>query len=162
LDSSGHYLYITGKPGSLYVQTQLEAPLKPGDRVDVVGFPGGVDQHRALEDAEIRINGRGPAPRAITISAAQALGGEYDSTLVKIQGRLSQVAATPDEKLLVLRQSSTVFTAMSNAPFPESKLTSLGEGSLPQVTGACVVNTELTGATKSFKIRFGGPDDIWC
>jgi PAS domain S-box-containing protein len=160
LDSVGRYLYVTGTSGSVYVQTPMSTPLEPGDRVDVVGFPGVIDQHPALEDAEVRRRGLGPAPRPVSITAAQALGGEYDSTPVNIQGWLSQVAATPDEKLLVLRQGSTVFTAVSSAPFPESTLTSLSEGSLLQVTGVCVVDTDITGAQTSFKIRFGGPEDI--
>jgi signal transduction histidine kinase/DNA-binding response OmpR family regulator len=160
LSSPSRYLYVTGRTGSLYVQTARQNPLKPGDRVDVVGFSGIVDQHPALEDSIVRRAGHGPAPRPVSITATQALGGEYDSTLVKIEGVLSQVAVTPHEKLLVLRQGSTVFTAVSNAPSGESRLTSLGEGSLVQVTGVCVVDTDITGRTTSFKIRFGNSADI--
>ncbi|MGH9453726.1 MAG: ATP-binding protein, partial [Terriglobia bacterium] len=160
LDLPGAYLYIVDKTGSLYVQTRQQTPLQPGDRVDVVGFPGVVDQHPALEDAVLRVVRKGPFPVAPQITAVQALQGEYDSTLVKIQGSLAQTALTPGQALLVLRQGSAMFTAASRASFPLSELAALREGTLLQVTGVCVVDTDVTGQTTAFKIRFDTPQDI--
>jgi signal transduction histidine kinase/DNA-binding response OmpR family regulator len=158
--SEGNYLYIASSTGSLYVQLLHPGSFKPGDRVDVVGFAGIVDEHPALEDAVVRLRRAGPAPQAALITANQALSGEFDSSLVKIKGWLAQTAATPHEKTLVLKQNSTVFTAVSEDPFPASALSSLGAGSLVQVTGICVVDWDSTGATTSFKIRFSGPEDV--
>ncbi|MGH9403189.1 MAG: response regulator [Terriglobia bacterium] len=158
--SSGHSLYLTDNTGSVYVETDQPGRLGRGDRVDVAGFPGIVDQHPALEDAIFRTAGRGPAPVATPVSAAEALSGKYDSALVSIRGRLGQMALVPKSNLLVLLQGSTVFTAASEAPLAGPKLARLGVGSLVQVTGICVVNTDLTGLSTSFKIRFDGLDDI--
>ncbi|HTV56942.1 MAG TPA: histidine kinase dimerization/phospho-acceptor domain-containing protein, partial [Terriglobia bacterium] len=160
INSQGNYLYIVDPTGSLYVHLLDPASFKAGDRVDVVGFPGILDKHPALEDALPRLTGAGPAPRATLITADQALSGEFDSSLVKIKGWLAQTAVTPLEKILVLKRNSTVFTAVSEDPFPASRLSSLGPGSLVQITGICVVDWDSTGGTTSFKIRFSGPEDV--
>lgn len=160
LDVPGAYLYISDKSGSLYVQTRQQTPLQPGDRVDAVGFPGVVDRHPALEDAVFRVVGKGPVPVAPQVTAAQALQGEYDSALVKIQGTLTQAALTPGQSLLVLRQGSAMFTAASQAKFPLSELAGLREGTLLQMTGICVVDTDVTGLSTGFKIRFDTPREI--
>jgi signal transduction histidine kinase/DNA-binding response OmpR family regulator len=160
LASRGHYLYVTDRTGSIYVQSKLRAPLSPGDRVDVVGFAALVDNHLALENAAVRLRSHGPLPPAISLTAAQVLAARYDSALVRTEGVLSQVAVTPAEKLLVLRQGSRVFTAFSNARFPEGRLASLKEGSLVQVTGICILSRDSTGQSTSFRILFGTPRDI--
>ena len=167
LDLPGTGLYIAGKAGSLYVQTRQPSRLEPGDRVDVVGFSGIVDRHPALEDAVFQVLGRGPVPVPARVTAAQALQGGYDSSLVEIQGRLVQTALTPDEALLVLRQGSMVFMAVSKSKLSLAKLASLREGSLLQVTGVCVVDFDTTGQTSSptapttsFKIRFDTSGEV--
>ncbi len=160
LDLPGADLYIAGKTGSLYIRTRQPSHLAPGDRVDVVGFPGIVDRHPALEEAVFRVAGRGPTPSPAPITAAQALQGDYDSSLVQIQAHLAQTALTPDEALLVLRQGSTMFTAVSKTKFPISNLASLREGSLLRVTGVCVDDTDFTGQITDFKIRFDTSREI--
>ncbi|MGH9395793.1 MAG: ATP-binding protein [Terriglobia bacterium] len=160
LFSPDHYLYIRDATGGLYVQTSQKTPLQAGERVDVAGFPGIVDQHPALEDSIYRRAGSGPLPVAKEITVEEALGGAYDSALVRIKGRLAQVARTPAGELLVLRQGSNVFTAVSRDPSSRSALSPAGEGSLVQVTGICVVDTDITGQTISFKLRFGGSRSV--
>jgi PAS domain S-box-containing protein len=156
----GAYLYVAGKTGSLYVQSQQQTPVQPGDRVDIVGFPGVSDRHPALEDAVFRVLGKGAASTAVPVTAAQALEGNYDSALVKIQGTLAQSALTPGNSVLVLRQGSTMFTATSKANFPISELSGLREGTILQVTGICAVEADVTGQPTGFSIRFGTPKEI--
>jgi PAS domain S-box-containing protein len=162
LDSVDHFLYIADSTGSIYVQTDQQNPLRPGDLVDVVGFPGVVENHPALQDASVRVRARepGPMPQSPLILAAQALAGTYDSTLVRIEGRLMHTARTPEEEVLVLQQGATVFTAVSRNLLSSPSLPSLRDGSLVEVTGVCVIDTDLTGQTTSFKIRFGGIRNI--
>ncbi|MGH9435423.1 MAG: hypothetical protein ACRD06_05435, partial [Terriglobia bacterium] len=160
LFSPDHYLYIQDSTGVLYVQTSQRTRLRPGDRVDVVGFSGVVDQHPALEDSIYRRMGSGPVPTPTNITAAVALQGEHDSALVRITGRLTQVAHTPDGELLVLRQGSNVFTAVSRDSSARTALSRMGVGGEIQITGICVVDFDFTGQTTSFKIRFGGPRDV--
>jgi signal transduction histidine kinase len=159
LDLPDGSVYITDATGSFYVRRKQLMPLKLGDRADVLGFLGVVDRHPVLEDSVFHVLGSGPAPVPAKITAAQALNGEFDSALVKIEGRLTQSAVTPDERFLVLRQGSTVFEAISKADLSPA-LASLREGTFLEVTGVCVVDTDINGTPTAFRILFGTPQDI--
>jgi signal transduction histidine kinase/DNA-binding response OmpR family regulator len=152
--------YIADSTGSVYVQSSQQTLLQPGNRVDALGFPGIVDQHPALEDAVFRIVGREGAPVPIQIAASAALQGQFDSLLVRIDARLTQIAVTPKEALLVLRQGSAVFTAVSKSPASIAGLKSLREGALLNVAGICILDRDAAGQTTSFKILFDTPRDI--
>ncbi len=153
-------VYVTDSTGGLYIRRKQQTPLKRGDRVDVFGFLGVVDRHPVLEDSVFQVLRPGPLPTAAEVTAGRALQGEFDSALVKIQGRLLHNALTPDEKVLVLRQGSTVFRALSRTDLPAPALASLREGTLLEVTGVCVVDTDVNGTPTVFKIRFGGAQDV--
>jgi signal transduction histidine kinase/DNA-binding response OmpR family regulator len=160
LASRGSFFYMRDSTGSVYVQTRRRLTLRPGDRVDVVGFPGVIDRHPAVEEAVVEDRGHGPAPVPTPVTAAQALTGQFDSTLVNITGRVAQVAVTPAEQLVVLRQGSTLFTTIASGGATAPKLSSLREGALVQVTGICVVDTDISGQATGFSIRIGSPGDI--
>ena len=110
---------------NLWVQTSQPVAANTGDRVDVVGFPGIVDQHPNLADSVVRVTGRGVAPAPIKITAAMALVGSHDSSLVTIEGRLAQSAVTPAETMLTLRQGMNVFTAESKVRLSKAELEGL-------------------------------------
>jgi len=160
LEAPDGSVYVTDSTGGLYIRRQQQMPLKRGDRVEVFGFLGVVDRHPVLEDSVFQVVGPGPVPVAARVTAEQALHGEFDSGLVKIKGRLLHSALTPDEKVLVLRQGSTVFRATSKTDSPAPALASLREGTLLEVTGVCVVDTDVNGTPTAFKIRFGTAGDL--
>jgi len=152
--------YLADPTGGFSIQSKQQAPLKPGDRVEVLGFLGVVDRHPALEDSIFQVTSAGRAPEPVTISAAQALQGQFDSKLVKMQGLLGQIARTPNETVLILRQGTIMFTAVSKTMVPSAELDSLREGAIVQVTGVCIVDSDSSGAPKSFMIRFHAPDGV--
>ena len=152
--------YMTDASGSAYVQSTQQTALRRGDRVEALGFPGIVDQHPALVDSVFRIIGSGGAPVPAQATAASVLQGQFDSTLVQIEGRLAQVAVTPDEALLILRQGPAVFTAVSKSPASIAGLRSVREGSLVRVTGICVLERDAASNTASFKLHFNTVEDI--
>ncbi len=63
--------YIDDRTGSAYVQSSQQTPLKRGTRVEVLGFPGIVNQHPVLDDSGFRIVGSelGPEPVKTTANA---------------------------------------------------------------------------------------------
>jgi PAS domain S-box-containing protein len=152
--------YLADPTGGFSIQSKQPTPLNPGDRVDLLGFLGVVDRHPLLEDSIFQVTSTGRAPDPVTISAEQALQGEFDSELVKMQGLLGQIALTPNETVLVLRQGTIMFTAVSRTTVPSAELKSLREGAIVQVTGVCVVDSDWSGAPKSFMIRFHAPDGV--
>ncbi len=152
--------YIADKTGSTYIRGNQGPRLASGTRIEALGFPGIVDQHPSLEDAVFRVVSAGALPQSETITPEAALKGNFDSSLVRIKGTLMQIALTPQEALLVLRQGPTVFTAVSKSPASIRRLTSLREGSLLDVMGVCVLNRDADGQTTSFKLLFDSSKDV--
>ncbi len=154
-------LYISDQTGSTYIRGNRQTRLVSGTRIEALGFPGIVDQHPSLEDAVFRTVSTGPRPQPEAVTPQDALKGNYDSTLVEIKGTLMQIALTPQETLLVLRQGSTVFTAVSKSlASARQQLSSLREGSVVSVTGICVLNRDADGQTTSFKLLFDSPAEV--
>ncbi len=156
----GGSFYLAGPTGSTYVQSTQAAQIHRGSHVDVLAFPGVIDHHPALEDAVYRMLGAAPEPVPVKIDAAAPMRGQFDSTLVRIEARLTQIAVTDKEILLVLRQGPTVFTAISRSRVSINHLGWLREGSLLAVTGICVLDRGAVGQDISFGLHFGGPQDI--
>ncbi|HLH01843.1 MAG TPA: response regulator [Bryobacteraceae bacterium] len=152
--------YLTDRTGSAYVQSSQQPPPAAGTRVDVLGFPGVINQHPALQASIYRVTGESSLSVPPQIDAATAVQGRFDSARIRMEGRLAQIAVTPKEVLFVLRQGSSVFTAVSYFQWPASSLRSLREGSLVRLTGICVTEREAAGQSSSFKLRFGGPADV--
>ena len=152
--------FVQDPTGSIYVDGGATTQLKPGNVVDIAGFPGVVDNRPALEEPSIRIAGSVPPQTPPLISHADALSGTYDSALVSIEGQVEGVAQLPDETDLVLRDAQGMFTAISKGKAQRSGLGTLRSGSRIRLTGICLVDSDALGNPVSFKMRFRSSQDI--
>jgi signal transduction histidine kinase len=152
--------YMADASGSTYVQTHQRATLRRGTRVEVLGFPGVVDQHPLLQDAAFRILAVGHAPEPVPTTASAIMKGQFDSTLISIEGQVSQILTTPNGEFLVLRQGSTVFTAVSKSAASMRNSSALREGSRVRVSGICVLTRDVASLPTSFGLQFEGLSDI--
>jgi PAS domain S-box-containing protein len=155
----GNIVFISDNTGSLYVETRQTAPLRAGDLVDAVGFPGVADSRPALEEATFRKTGSTPAPRPVRVTPEEALRGTYDAALVSLDGRLQAISLLPDETILILRQDQTLYTAFSKGA-PPPALRSLREGSEIRITGICLVAMDAIGKPVSFKVQLRSMEDV--
>jgi PAS domain S-box-containing protein len=155
----GQVIYVADESGSLYVETAQEAPLAPGDRVEVVGFRGVVDSRPALEEAMWRRIGKGPPPLPLILTAPGALEGEHDSALVTMEGRVTAASALPDQQAFIISQGNTVFGAVWKGS-PGHRLVAPPEGAWVRLTGICLVETDALGAPVSFDIQLRSPEDF--
>jgi diguanylate cyclase (GGDEF)-like protein len=156
----GNDLYIADPTGSVYVATSQTSQLRPGDRIEVVGFVGVQDYRPVVQDAIYRVDGSGPPPAAASIEANQALSDKYDSKLVTVKGWLRSLSVVPDGKLLTLDYGGLAFSAMLRAQQAEPGF-SFQPGSLLQITGICLLGErDAAGAAQSFKIRLRSSQDV--
>jgi hypothetical protein len=133
-------------------------PLKPGDQVDVAGFPSIVDERAALVDATFHRTAGGTPPAPLPLTAIQALDGKHDSALVETEGELGAISPVGNDKVLVLHQEGTTFTARVRAADPA--VTSLREGSRVRLTGICLVQYDLLGNPLALNLRLRSGRDI--
>lgn len=146
---------------------------QPGEKVDVVGFPGRRGWSVVLEDAVWRKLGPARLPPAPVVTAEQALAGKFNGRLVRVEALVLSVSRLAEGPTLVLQSGDHVFLARpadhgtSPAPFE-----SLREGSWVRATGVCV-NNRMPGDTSaapddaragarpvSFHLLLGTPDAV--
>jgi two-component system, sensor histidine kinase and response regulator len=172
---SGHRIHVSGvvsfqQPGSLLyisdggvglrVETRQATRVRPGDRLDVLGFPHLSGFRPVLEDAIFRVITEGPPPKPTPTTAKQLLEGEYDSALVSIQANLLEKSLFPGNEILMLQDGRLTFSASMAADGGDDKLDSLPAGSRLQVTGVCVAQKDENGSNQSFRILFDGSNDV--
>jgi diguanylate cyclase (GGDEF)-like protein/PAS domain S-box-containing protein len=156
----GSLLYISDGKNGLRVETRQSNGLRPGDIVDVLGFPHLADLRPVLEDATFQRHGVGPPPRPLDLTAKQLLEGDYDSTLVSIEARLLEKSLLPERQTLLLQAGDLMFNAAMEGMPPDSSLASLRKGSRVRVVGICLAQKGRNGQNQSFRLLVDRPADI--
>lgn len=163
----GELLWIRDGERGLRSHSPHAEPLRPGDEVDVLGFPnrGPGDYTPVLEDAVFTRRGTRPPPVPIPVaSVAGAL--KHDADLVQLEARLAEMRPAPEGWALTLHWNDSPVQAFVRvpadaAPPPEWRL-----GSIVRVAGICsVVTTEagpLSGIwePRSFQLLLRSPEDV--
>lgn len=160
LQRPGGALFVQDQTGGLYVEIDEPASTAPGDLVDALGFPTPGQYSPILEDAVVRRVGVGAAPVPVSVSAEQALTGNFDAQVVRIEGRLLDRTHVAGEQILALQEASTMFTATVSALRYDNMLASLPAGSRLQLTGVCVAQGDQHGVSPSFRIYLRSSQDI--
>ncbi|MGA2983027.1 MAG: ATP-binding protein [Terriglobia bacterium] len=156
----GSLLYIADGPIGLRVETRQSTALRPGDRVDVLGFTDVSGLKPLMEDATFRLIDRGPEPAPVPVTAKQLLESDFDSERVSIEADLLEESHLPGAQTLVLQNGGLIFNANKAAAALDRKLCSLRAGSRLRVTGICLEDKDENGRNQSFRILFDGSDDI--
>ena len=157
LHRPGRVLYLRDAGGPLRVETRDEMALAPGDEVDVVGFPGVGDYRPVLQDASYRRGPRLETPAPVAVAADQAMSGDLDGELVRIEGRLVERFTPEGETRLLLQSPLHLF----EAALPEvSAFESLRRGSRVSVTGIATVKADAARVPQSFQILMRDPADL--
>jgi signal transduction histidine kinase/DNA-binding response OmpR family regulator len=160
----GQSVFITdGVQGASVLGTKMTS-LRPGDVVDAVGFPVLGDNAETIQDAIFRRLGTATLPPPRFISPKDALTGNYEGDLVRIDGRLIEQSRTTDQYTFVLNAGGEVFSAILPADVADRALESLRPGSRLQLTGVCTIpETQATRhfrVPKSFQILLRSPADL--
>jgi signal transduction histidine kinase/CheY-like chemotaxis protein len=159
----GKAFFLTdGVQGARVLSRQM-ASLEPGDLVDVVGFPALGDYTPTLHEAIFRKLGSGPPPAPRRIMAADALSGDLDGDLVRIDARLIKQKGTADQYTFLLDSGGAVFSAILQSDVADRRL-DLRDGSLLQLTGICAI-TETQASQHyrvptAFQVLLRSPRDV--
>jgi signal transduction histidine kinase/ActR/RegA family two-component response regulator len=160
----GKSVFLTDGSQSVEVLTETAQIFQPGDVLDVVAFraPGTVSYN--LDDAEIKRLSQGAPPAPRPISANQALTGEFDQSLVQVEGRLINSQMSPNQATLMLKSGDRVFMAiLPGVPGP-AFAGRLRDGSKVRLAGIFVMDDANSNRPRrpvqSFRIVMRSPDDL--
>lgn len=163
LNLPGQGLYLQDASGGIRVQTRLGefSDLRPGDFVEVLGFPALGDFSPHLEEPLIRRIGLGalPAPHATT--AEQILvQGTNDASLVRLEAQLLQRVPRSAQPKLVLQEGPIIFTAqLAEGRFPR-QVSAWRPGTLLRLTGLCLIQGSDDHSPQLFRVLLSNPSQL--
>jgi signal transduction histidine kinase len=152
-----HVFYVQDETGALRVETAQDTPLRPGDKLDVAGFPAVTSTKPTLRNALFTVIGPGPEPPAALLRPESALVPERDAELVRVEARVLGIVAGPNERALVLQTGETPFEAVLDIAPKTAALDEPPTGSLISVTG---VYAYQWGPPPSFRLLLRSPHDV--
>jgi len=157
----GRGLFIQDGNDGLYVESKQRTRLEIGDYVEVAGYPR-VSQSLSpiLKHAIFRSLGSRSQVLPRPLTTLQALQGEHDSELVRINGRLLHEAEFHGERVLTLQADSATFDVDLRPQGQAADLPPVEIGSLLEVTGVCSVQGNYEGDPLGFRITLRSPQDI--
>jgi PAS domain S-box-containing protein len=160
----GSALYVQDENYGLFVHTKSTTPLHLGERVEVLGFASPGQYTPALQDATYRKVASGPAPVPAQITRDEALKGDYDCRLIRIEVKLLNHSQDGREQSLALESGGFIFHAYQQTEDGKA-YAQLENGSLLAVTGICLIEPgdwqagEIWRA-KSFRVLLRSPEDV--
>jgi signal transduction histidine kinase len=127
-------IYLQDDTGAAQVQTGEAASFRPGDRVEVVGFPEQDSAVLSLSGAIIRKVGTGEPPKPIQVSVNELVRGSFAGRLVQLEATLLEHRELREVQLLTLQVGAKVFEASLTANEHE-RLPPIPPGSRVAITG---------------------------
>ncbi len=147
LQWQGRLLCIQQGSDGICVQAAQSIVVRPGELVDVIGFPAISHYKPTLEDVSFRISAAPPTVVAArSVSATQALAENHDGELVQIEGELLGQDRATGQLTLILRAGNFLIPAILPRDPGPSESASWKDGSRLQITGICnvQVNSDST------------------
>jgi signal transduction histidine kinase len=126
--------------------------------VEAIGFAVPGEYSPRIEDAEVRSLRQGRAPSALDTTPGQALRGQFDGELVRLEARLLDSVRGPEQTQLSLQAGPYLFTGQLRGATGD--LASLRAGALLRLTGISVVSARDQHVPQAFRILLRTPDDI--
>jgi PAS domain S-box-containing protein len=160
LQRGSHSLFILDGQDGIRIVTVQKPPLQPGDFVEAVGFPAAGAYTPVLEDSIVRKLGSKEPPKAVPVTARQAVEGSFDAHLVRIEGRLIENKPEDQDSTLVVEQGDLIFHAHLEGREAAARLARLKKNSFLQLTGVCSVQVDENRVPRSFRILLRSPNDI--
>ena len=159
LQVPGRYLYLQDGDSSVLALSDQTDPLHPGDRVEVVGFPGNDGGNFLLREATYRRVASGTEPVPVQLPAIQSVNEDLDGLLVRAEGLLIDMAEKAGEARLIVQAKGLVFEAKldGNDEFAKDKPKL---GSKLAVTGIYRIQRDEYGKPRSFLLNLRDATDV--
>ncbi len=157
-------IFLRDSEHGLLVQAAGGEAVRPGDVVEVAGFPAMGRFSAFLEDAEFRKTGTEPAPEPVRMTAKDALKGASDADLVSLEALLIETLETASDTVLLLRADDVAFSARIARGMHGSP--ALRDGSRVRVTGICRVDEPnfpragFQARPRSIEVLLRSPADV--
>ena len=155
----GQVLHIQEGTEGLLVLSRDPTPLLPGDRVEVVGFPGREGSRVVLREAIYRRTASGPEPVPLAIGGVEPIDVELDGRLVRLEAVLLDPDVQTDSNRLILQVKDAIFEAVL-VPQKDAAPTAWVAGSKVAVTGVYQVEFDEYKRPHAVRLLLRSPQDV--
>ncbi len=158
LQRPGKELFVQDATGNIGILTRQATGVRVGERVTVTGFPTIGEYTHILDHGVFDDLQSSGTPVSQVITAKQAMTGEYNAALVKIDGVLIGRSRERADQVLTLQSGPVTFEArLESGP---AALDFLREGSHLRLAGVLVTEADETHVSRAFRILLASPADI--
>jgi PAS domain S-box-containing protein len=159
LQVPGRYLYLQEGDYSVLVMSDQTESLRPGDRVEVVGFSGHENGNFLLREAVYRRIAAGPDPLPLSLPTSHYINEDVDGMLVHVTGKLLDEIQKSGETYLTLQAKGLIFEArLANAKVFTGQRLDLG--SQLALTGVYRIQRDEYGKPQSFLLTLRDESDL--
>jgi hypothetical protein len=151
----GFYLQ-EGGAGLLVGSNEPVGDLRPGDVVDVVGFPEPGEYSPQLQNSLARRVQAGDPVEPPLLTAATLFSGEHDALPVRVDGVLVNQTREPPGFVLLIRSGDQTFEAR----VAEGDGAALRNGSLLRVAGICRLRAGTRNRVEGFRLLVASPAQV--
>ncbi|HWD91574.1 MAG TPA: ATP-binding protein [Verrucomicrobiae bacterium] len=156
LTRSGHWVFWQSTQGH---QVSPDSPMKPGDLIEVVGFPELRGYSPVLTESLFHRKGHSTPVTPVPTDVNGIFAGNLDSTLVRLEGVLLSRQIFGQKTVMEFRDRQNVFEVFAQEP-----IMSIDPGSRVRVTGVCQTEPtpyeEFGSSVSSFKLLVGRKSDL--
>ena len=168
----GSLLCIRDVTHGLCVHSEQPGPLAVGEMADVVGFADSSGTAPSLSDAIFRGDGAASIDKsslaAATVTPVQALYGNHDSDLVRIEGQVMGRDLAASETTYMLASGGFVFAVVMPRSMTGAASAEWKNGTRLRITGICLVQVDMertgrrdgSAVRQTFKVLLRSPDDV--
>ena len=160
LQLPGKSCVYRGRSDGLEAEARQTTPLEVGDWVDVVGFPAAGEFSPILQDAVYRKIGRDTPPPPALVTPEEALLGAYDSELIQIQGRFSDLSTRDNQHTFTISTGKVFVEAEIDGKPEQGGFEQPRNGSLVELTGICRFKVDENHRPVGFAVLLRTPEDI--
>jgi signal transduction histidine kinase len=162
LQQPGRYLYLQNGRDTAFALSRQADRLQPGDRVEVIGFPGHERGKFLLREAVFRRLGGGASPAPLSLPVGSTVNADLDGVLAKAEGILLNVVQKEDHVRLLVRKDNFTFEAgmESVEPATARQFRGLPPGCRLALTGVYEVQNDEYDRPNSFLLQLRSWDDI--
>lgn len=161
LQAPGRYLCVQDGEDSVFALSQQQDPLKAGDRVEVVGFPGIEGRRLLLREAVYRRVSSGVEPPPVKLPPVHSVNLDLEGRLARAEGTLLNAVEKDGETRLLLRTQESAFEVSLDSSAAEAvkKLRAVELGSRLAVTGVYEVQSDEYGKPRTFLLHLRSAND---
>ena len=155
----GRMLHVQDGSDGLLVLTRETTPLAPGDRVEIVGFPGRDNVRVVLHEAIYRKIGSGTTPAPLPITSIHPVNTDLDGRLVRVEADLLALSPVERGTLLTVRSPTGLFGADIDRA-PESLPSSWQPDTRIALSGIYQIQLDEYRRPAAVRILLRTPDDV--